>query len=67
MPQYNFLTALIMKIFNKIRSELSIRKDLKAKAQETLRKIVTKTNASLQYTFIGVHVRRTDYINYLQL
>lgn len=67
MPKYDFLTSLVMLMINKIKRELPIRKDLKAKAQETLRKIVTKTNESLKYTFVGVHVRRTDYAKYLQL
>lgn len=46
---------------------LPIREDLKAKAQDTLRKFIVKANESLEHTFVGVHVRRTDYANYLNM
>lgn len=65
LPRYTLQPELVLTWVQDIVQEFRFRKKLRDKAQQTLIGFVKKLPPQ-QYTFVGVHVRRTDYIGYLQ-
>ncbi|KAH1005223.1 hypothetical protein HUJ04_006249 [Dendroctonus ponderosae] len=65
LPRFNFRFSDAMPWMEQILKEFNFRKELKDKAQQTLHELLPKSS-TLKYTFIAVHVRRTDYIKYVQ-
>ncbi|XP_050294031.1 galactoside 2-alpha-L-fucosyltransferase SEC1-like [Anthonomus grandis grandis] len=65
LPRYTLQPELVLTWVQDIVQEFRFRKKLREKAQQTLLTFARKLPPR-NYTFIGVHVRRTDYIGYLQ-
>ncbi|KAL1491253.1 hypothetical protein ABEB36_011874 [Hypothenemus hampei] len=59
VPQYHFQKKEVVKWADDIQRELNLRKPLKDKANNFLKTFGNKT-------FISIHVRRTDYENYIK-
>ncbi|XP_036358881.1 galactoside alpha-(1,2)-fucosyltransferase 2 isoform X2 [Octopus sinensis] len=55
-------------IYDEIRSQFTFKKEIKDKADKILKNIVEKhrkvNNASLNWTLVGIHVRRGDMVNH---
>ncbi|XP_050294105.1 galactoside alpha-(1,2)-fucosyltransferase 2-like [Anthonomus grandis grandis] len=65
LPRYHFQKAPVSMYLDTIRQEFTFRPIIKGKAEQILRAIVDQLPPS-KYTFVAVHVRRTDYIKYLK-
>ncbi|KAL1491251.1 hypothetical protein ABEB36_011872 [Hypothenemus hampei] len=64
LPRYSLQPELVLTWVQDIRDEFKFVKKIQDKAQQILWSFVRKLPAR-EYTFIGVHVRRTDYEKYL--
>ncbi|XP_030760490.1 galactoside 2-alpha-L-fucosyltransferase 3-like [Sitophilus oryzae] len=65
LPRYSLQPELVLSWVQDIVQEFTLRKKLREKSQQVLRTFA-KNLPNKQYTFVGVHVRRTDYIGYLR-
>ncbi|XP_066261358.1 galactoside alpha-(1,2)-fucosyltransferase 2-like [Euwallacea similis] len=66
LPQYKFSKAIIIPyLYRLVNEEFVFKKQLRIQAQEILREASNNVSNSELITFIGVHVRRDDYISYL--
>ncbi|XP_066149727.1 galactoside 2-alpha-L-fucosyltransferase SEC1-like [Euwallacea fornicatus] len=65
LPRYTLQPELVLAWVQDIKQEFRFKKKLRDKAQHTLWGVVRKLPKK-QYTFVGVHVRRTDYEKYLK-
>ncbi|XP_060526483.1 galactoside 2-alpha-L-fucosyltransferase Sec1-like [Cylas formicarius] len=64
LPRYSIQPELVLTWVQDIVREFTLRRKLRDKSQQVLRGFV-KNSAHVNHTFVGVHVRRTDYIGYL--
>ncbi|KAJ8981550.1 hypothetical protein NQ317_009809 [Molorchus minor] len=64
LPRYYIKPELVLTWVQDIIQEFRIKKKILEKSQQILR-IAAKFSTAKIHTFIGVHVRRTDYIGYL--
>ncbi|CAG9768177.1 unnamed protein product [Ceutorhynchus assimilis] len=64
LPKYSRKPALILSCLEDVIQEFKFNRNLIRNAQRILRGFVRNFPAK-NYTFIGVHVRRTDYITYI--
>nr|CAI5861711.1 unnamed protein product [Callosobruchus analis] len=65
LPKYSIQTDLVLTWVQDIVQEFTIKRKLLEKSQQTLH-LAVKDYRMKNYTFVGVHVRRTDYIGYLK-
>lgn len=61
LRSFIFLPTLIFKFFNDTKDELRFRPEILRDVEETVERVGGKGR-----TRIGIHVRRTDYDNYLR-
>ncbi|XP_044004548.1 galactoside alpha-(1,2)-fucosyltransferase 2-like isoform X2 [Aphidius gifuensis] len=64
IPRYAAYWSLILLWLDDVRREFTFRLALKLYADKILKKISIKFNTT-DPTYVGVHVRRTDYVDYL--
>lgn len=64
LPRYSIQPELVLTWVQDIIQEFTIKKKLLQKSQQILY-LAVKPFAAKNHTFVGVHVRRTDYIGYL--
>ncbi|CAH1155196.1 unnamed protein product [Phaedon cochleariae] len=71
LPRYYVQPELVLTWVQDIVQEFTMRKKLVARSQEVLQAVVKATEKeypkNITPTFVGVHVRRTDYIGYLRI
>ncbi|KAG5882438.1 hypothetical protein JTB14_025244 [Gonioctena quinquepunctata] len=65
LPQYSIQPDLVSTWVQDIVQEFTIKNKLLEKSQQILHTAVRNTNR-LNHIFVGVHIRRTDYIGYLK-
>lgn len=75
LPKYNIQPELVLNWRHDIVQEFSLRRKLRDRAQQILRHAVKQQNVGqwrrqdggqcTEIVFVGVHVRRTDYVHYL--
>ncbi|XP_066254577.1 galactoside alpha-(1,2)-fucosyltransferase 2-like isoform X2 [Euwallacea similis] len=66
LPQFSFKKASAIPYLNRlVNEEFVFKKQLRFKAQAILREALNNVSKPELITFIGVHVRRDDYIKYL--
>ncbi|KAJ8959525.1 hypothetical protein NQ314_006262 [Rhamnusium bicolor] len=64
LQKYSFQHELVLTWVQDIVQEFTIKRKLVEKSQQILH-IAIKSSTAKNHTFVGVHVRRTDYIGYL--
>ncbi|XP_048523989.1 galactoside alpha-(1,2)-fucosyltransferase 2 isoform X3 [Dendroctonus ponderosae] len=64
LPRYTLQPELVLTWVQDIRQEFHFNKEIRNKAQRVLLDLSRKLPRK-EYTFVGVHVRRTDYQGYL--
>ncbi|XP_023016250.1 galactoside 2-alpha-L-fucosyltransferase Sec1 [Leptinotarsa decemlineata] len=65
LPRYSIQPDLVLTWVQDIVQEFTIKRKLLDKSQQILHRAI-KTSNKLNHIFVGVHVRRTDYIGYLK-
>ncbi|CAG9766778.1 unnamed protein product [Ceutorhynchus assimilis] len=65
LPRYTLKPKLVLTWVQDIIQEFRFRKKLREKSQQILTSLLRKLPPR-DYTFVGVHVRRTDYVGYLK-
>lgn len=66
MPKYTTHIRLVLEFYKDIRKEFVYRKDLQDRAQVVLHQARKRRPFYSNITFVGIHVRQTDYIKYLK-
>lgn len=63
LPRFSLQPELVLNWHQDIRQEFTFRKSLIQKSQKVLR--IASKNSTKKNVFVGLHIRRTDYFNYI--